>query len=25
MEKNIRWHHSVPQEHEYIKAVNELS
>ena len=24
MEKVIRWHHSIPSDHEYIKALNEL-
>ena len=25
MEKNTKWHHAVPQEEEYIKAIKELS
>ena len=25
MEKNVKWHHAIPQAKEYIKALNELS
>ena len=25
MEKNVKWHHAIPQKKEYIKAINELS